>query len=65
MVIAKTRQERERKAMGQILHGRARTTEATRYDINPKTIAKWSTRQDEKDQPMSTKEAHLHSMKQE
>ena len=54
--------------MGQILHGSARTTAAVRraiqhsqeslralaarYDINPKTVAKWRRRQDVEDAPM-------------
>lgn len=58
--------------MGQILHGSARTTEATRraiqnsqeslrtlaarYGINPKTVAKWRKRQEVSDQPMGPKE---------
>ena len=54
--------------MGQILHGSARTTAAVRraiqhsqeslralaarYDINPKTVAKWRRRKDVGDAPM-------------
>jgi len=59
--------------MGQILHGSARTTEATRraiqnsqeslrvlaarYGINPKTVAKWKKRETVSDAPMGPKEA--------
>lgn len=59
--------------MGQILHGSARTTEATRraiqnsqeslrvlaakYGINPKTVAKWKNRDNVSDAPMGPKEA--------
>ena len=58
--------------MGQILHGSARTTEATRraiqnsqeslrilaarYGINPKTVAKWRKRDGVSDAPMGPKE---------
>jgi len=58
--------------MGQILHGRARTTEATRraiqnsqeslralatrLGVNPKTVAKWKSRQSESDARMGPKE---------
>ena len=58
--------------MGQILHGRARTTEvirreiqnskeslralAARYNINPKTVAKWKKRSTACDAPMGPKE---------
>lgn len=58
--------------MGQILHGSARTTEATRraiqnsqeslrvlatrYGINPKTVAKWRKRESVSDAPMGPKE---------
>jgi transposase InsO family protein len=58
--------------MGQILHGSARTTEATRlaiqnseesirtiairYGINPKTVAKWKKRKTVSDSPMGPKE---------
>lgn len=58
--------------MGQILHGSARTTEATRraiqnsqeslrvlaarYGINPKTVAKWRKRNNVSDAPMGPKE---------
>jgi hypothetical protein len=58
--------------MGQILHGCAKTTEATRraiqnsqeslrvlarkYGINPKTVAKWKKREDVSDLPMGPKE---------
>ena len=54
--------------MGQILHGSARTTAAVRraiqhsqesmralaarYDINPKTVAKWRRRKEVEDAPM-------------
>lgn len=57
--------------MGQVLHGCARTTEAvrraiqdsqaslnvlaTRYGINPKTVAKWRQRQNVQDLPMGPK----------
>ena len=57
--------------MGQILHGSARTTEAVRraiqysqesiralathYGINPKTVAKWKSRQSTADAPMGPK----------
>ena len=57
--------------MGQILHGRARTTQEVRQEIrlskesivkaakgfgvNPKTIAKWRKREDTKDLPMGPK----------
>ena len=57
--------------MGQILHANARTTEAVRreihlckeslikasqrFNVNPKTIAKWKKREDTKDLPMGPK----------
>ena len=57
--------------MGQILHGSAKTTEATRraiqhsqesiaklaerYDLNPKTVAKWKKRDHVCDAPMGPK----------
>ena len=60
--------------MGQVLHSRARTTEAIRreiqrsqeslrtlarrYGINPKTVAKWKHRQSVHDAPMGPKERH-------
>jgi len=60
--------------MGQILHGCARTTAAVRraiqnsqeslnrlaerYDINPKTVAKWKKRENVEDAPMGPKHAH-------
>ena len=60
--------------MGQILHGSARTTAAVRraiqhsqeslnrlaqrYDINPKTVAKWRKRKHVEDAPTGPKEAH-------
>lgn len=59
--------------MGQILHGSARTTEATRraiqqsqeslnqlaarYGINPKTVAKWKKRTHVTDAPMGPKDS--------
>jgi Transposase and inactivated derivatives len=59
--------------MGQLLHGSAKTTEATRraiqnsqeslrtlasrYSINPKTVAKWRKRNTVKDAPMGPKTA--------
>ena len=58
--------------MGQTLHGSARTTEAirreiqhsqeslkvlaSRYGINPKTVAKWRKRQEVQDAAMGSKE---------
>ena len=58
--------------MGQVLHSQARTTEATRreiqnsqesiaklakrYGINPKTVAKWKSRDSVKDLPMGPKQ---------
>jgi transposase-like protein len=61
--------------MGQVLHGRATTTEAVRraiqssqaslrtlaqqYNINPKTVAKWKQRNHVHDAAMGPKEAHL------
>jgi hypothetical protein len=58
--------------MGQVLHGSARTTAAVRrtipqgqeslktlaerYDINPKTVAKWKRRESVHDAPMGPKE---------
>ncbi len=63
----------ERCAIGQILHGSARTAEAvrraiqnsqeslralsTRYGINPKTVAKWKRRTAAKDLPTGPKDA--------
>jgi transposase-like protein len=60
--------------MGQLLHGSARTTAAVRraiqhsqeslaklaarYDLNPKTIAKWKKRADVHDAPMGPKQPH-------
>ena len=60
--------------MGQVLHGCARTTAAVRrsiqhsqeslsrlaerYDINPKTVAKWKKRTHVEDAPMGPKQAH-------
>lgn len=60
--------------MGQILHGSARTTAAVRraiqqsqeslntlaqrYDLNPKTVAKWKKRMHVTDAPMGPKEPH-------
>jgi hypothetical protein len=60
--------------MGQLLHGSARTTVAlrravqhspeslaklaARYDLNPKTIAKWKTRAYVHDAPMGPKQPH-------
>jgi hypothetical protein len=60
--------------MGQLLHGSARTTAAvrraiqhsqeslaklaTRYDLNPKTIAKWKKRSYVHDAPMGPKQPH-------
>jgi transposase InsO family protein len=60
--------------MGQLLHGSARTTAAVRraiphsqeslaklaarYDLNPKTIAKWKNRSPVHDAPMGPKQAH-------
>jgi transposase-like protein len=61
--------------MGQVLHGRATTTEAVRraiqssqasvrslakqYGINPKTVAKWKKRDHAHDVAMGPKEGHL------
>ena len=61
----------EKRLMGQILHGNARTTEAirreirhskesiakasVRFNVNPKTIIKWKKRDDTKDLPMGPK----------
>lgn len=58
--------------MGQILHGSARTTAAVRrtiqrsqeslsklgerFDLNPKTVAKWKQRKDVQDVPMGPKQ---------
>ena len=58
--------------MGQLLHGNARTTEAVRraiqdsqesisalakrYDLNPKTVAKWKKRTSVQDSPMGPKQ---------
>src|ERR1700721_1920849 len=63
----------EGRAMGQVLHGRATTTEAIRraiqhsqeslrslakrYGINPKTVAKWKKRPSVADLPTGPKEA--------
>src|SRR5918992_3391648 len=60
--------------MGQVLHGSARTTAAVRrtiqhsqeslaklakrYDVNPKTVAKWKTRAHVHDAPMGPKPCH-------
>jgi hypothetical protein len=60
--------------MGQVLHGRATTTEAVRraiqssqaglrtlakqYGINPKTVAKWKKRDHVQDAVMGPKETH-------
>ena len=60
--------------MGQVLHGCARTTAAlrraiqhsqesltrlaSRYHINPKTVAKWRTRTTIKDAPMGPRRPH-------
>ena len=60
--------------MGQVLHGRATTTEAVRraiqnsqasirtlakqYGLNPKTVAKWKQRTHTQDAPMGPKQAH-------
>lgn len=57
--------------MGQVLHAKARTTEAirreilnskesiakasVRFNVNPKTIIKWRKREDTKDLPMGPK----------
>ena len=62
--------------MGQVLHPRATTTEATRraiqnsqesirklakrYGINPKTVAKWKKRDSVKDLPMGPKQPSIH-----
>lgn len=60
--------------MGQILHGSAKTTHAVRaaiqrskasakelaarYDLNPKTVAKWKKRDFVEDAPMGPKTPH-------
>lgn len=67
--------------MGQLLHGSARTTEATRraiqnsqeslralaarYGINPKTVAKWRNRKSVSDLPMGPREVKSSVLTQE
>jgi hypothetical protein len=42
--------------MGQVLHGSATTTEARRYGINQKTVAKWKWRRSVADLPTGPKD---------
>ncbi len=67
----------EKKLMGQLLHANARTTQAIRreirnceeslvkaakrFNVNPKTIAKWKKREHPQDLPMGPKKDKVYS----